>query len=51
MELFNYARRPTSEVTIGGIPLGENNPIRIQSMTTTSTQDTQACVEQIKRIA
>ncbi|KAA6322524.1 4-hydroxy-3-methylbut-2-en-1-yl diphosphate synthase (ferredoxin), partial [termite gut metagenome] len=51
MELFNYVRRQTSEVTIGGIPLGENNPIRIQSMTTTSTQDTQACVEQIKRIA
>ncbi|KAA6316178.1 4-hydroxy-3-methylbut-2-en-1-yl diphosphate synthase (ferredoxin), partial [termite gut metagenome] len=51
MELFNYSRRQTSTVNIGGVPLGENNPVRIQSMTTTSTQDTQACAEQIKRIA
>ncbi|KAA6331266.1 4-hydroxy-3-methylbut-2-en-1-yl diphosphate synthase (ferredoxin) [termite gut metagenome] len=49
--MFNYSRRPTSEVHIGAVPLGENNPIRLQSMTNTSTQDTVACVEQAKRIA
>ena len=50
MDLFNYSRRETSEVNIGAVPLGGSNPIRIQSMTNTSTQDTEACVEQAKRI-
>ena len=50
MDLFNYSRRETSEVNIGAVPLGGPNPIRIQSMTNTSTQDTEACVEQAKRI-
>ena len=50
MELFNYSRRETSEVNIGGTPMGGSNPIRIQSMTNTSTQDTDACVAQAKRI-
>ncbi len=50
MSLFNYSRRETSEVHIGGTPLGGANPIRVQSMTNTSTQDTEACVEQAKRI-
>lgn len=49
--LFNYSRRETSVVNIGGTPLGGNNPIRIQSMTNTATQDTDACVAQAKRIA
>lgn len=50
MDYFNYSRRETSEVNIGAVPLGGNNPVRIQSMTNTSTQDTEACVEQAKRI-
>ena len=50
MDLFNYSRRETSEVNIGAVPLGGSNPIRIQSMTNTSTQDTEASVEQAKRI-
>lgn len=50
MDLFNYSRRETSEVNIGATPLGGQNPIRIQSMTNTSTQDTEACVAQTKRI-
>ncbi len=49
-DLFNYSRRETSEVNIGAVPLGGLHPIRIQSMTNTSTQDTEACVEQAKRI-
>jgi len=48
--LFNYSRRKTSEVNIGATPLGADHPIRIQSMTNTSTQDTEACVAQAKRI-
>ena len=50
MDLFNYSRRETTEVNIGTTPMGGNNPIRIQSMTNTPTQDTEACVEQAKRI-
>lgn len=50
MDLFNYSRRETIEVNIGATPLGGSNPIRIQSMTNTATQDTEACVEQAKRI-
>ena len=43
-------RRITNEVMIGNLPLGGSNPIRVQSMTTASTLDTEACVSQIKRI-
>jgi len=50
MDLFNYSRRNSSEVMIGGTPLGGGNPIRVQSMTTTPTTDTEACVEQAERI-
>lgn len=50
IDLFNYYRRETSEVQVGGTPLGGKNPIRIQSMTNTVTMDTEACIEQAKRI-
>ncbi len=50
MDLFNYSRRKTHEVNVGNTPLGGSNPIRIQSMTNTNTRDTEACVEQSKRI-
>jgi (E)-4-hydroxy-3-methylbut-2-enyl-diphosphate synthase len=40
----------SNEVLIGSIPLGGNNPIRIQSMTNTDTLDTRASVEQCIRI-
>lgn len=50
MDIFNYSRRETSEVNIGATPMGGSNPIRIQSMTNTATQDTDACVAQAKRI-
>ena len=47
---FSYQRIPALEVAIGGIPLGGNNPIRIQSMTTTDTMDTMGTVEQTLRM-
>ena len=50
VDLFNYERRATHEVQIGATPMGGENPIRIQSMTNTPTRDTEACVEQAKRI-
>ncbi|GAP71871.1 GcpE protein [Candidatus Symbiothrix dinenymphae] len=43
-------RRTSSAVQIGNTPLGGNNPIRIQSMTNTSTMDTEASVQQCIRI-
>ena len=51
MELFDYHRRKTGVVHIGGTPLGGDFPIRVQSMTNTSTMDTDACVAQTLRIA
>src|ERR1035437_791451 len=48
--LFRYNRRITTPVRIGNTPLGGSNPIRIQSMTNTSTMDTQGGVAQSKRI-
>ena len=50
MDLFNYSRRQATEVKIGATPMGGAHPIRIQSMTNTVTLDTEACVEQAKRI-
>lgn len=48
--LTKYSRLKTREVFIGDVPLGGDNPIRIQSMTTTDTMDTIATVEQSIRI-
>ena len=48
--LSKYSRFLTKEVYIGDTPLGGNNPIRIQSMTTTNTMDTNATVEQTLRM-
>lgn len=50
MNYFNYKRRLSSETRIGNTPLGGNNPIRIQSMTNTNTNDTEASAEQVIRI-
>ncbi len=50
-DLFNYSRRPSSVVNIGNTPMGGDNPIRLQSMTTTPTCDTEASVAQARRIA
>lgn len=48
--LTKYSRYKTREVYIGDIPLGGNNPIRIQSMTTTDTMNTEATVAQTIRM-
>jgi (E)-4-hydroxy-3-methylbut-2-enyl-diphosphate synthase len=48
--LTEYSRFVTREVFIGDVPMGGNNPIRIQSMTTTDTMNTTATVEQSIRM-
>lgn len=50
MDYFNYSRRISSETQIGNTPIGGKNPIRIQSMTNTNTNDTEASIEQVVRI-
>lgn len=49
-DLFNRKRFETREVKIGITAIGGNNPIRVQSMTTTDTMDTDASVEQSIRM-
>ena len=45
-----YQRRKTIVARVGNIEIGGDNPIRIQSMTTVDTNDTEGCVAQAKRI-
>jgi len=45
-----YNRRKTISVRVGNTAIGGNNPIRLQSMTTTPTMDTDGCIEQAIRI-
>lgn len=49
-DLTRYQRQETSEVNIGGVPVGSEHPIRIQTMTDTNTTDTEATIEQIIRV-
>ena len=48
---LDYNRRATSEAHVGSITIGGSNPIRLQSMTNTSTLDTEASAEQCMRLA
>ncbi len=48
--LINYSRFKTAEVNIGGIALGGDFPVRVQSMTTTDTMDTIGSVAQSIRM-
>ncbi len=45
-----YQRRQSTEARVGGIGIGGQNPIRIQSMGTVDTNNTEGCVAQAKRI-
>ena len=51
MEADSGRRRRTHEVRVGNIGIGGQNPVRVQSMCTTSTMDTDGCVQQILAIA
>ena len=49
-DLFNYKRRAATVAHVGRLNIGGDNPVRVQSMTTTSTLDTEESVAQCKRI-
>ena len=51
MNPFNYKRRSSVSVNVGGIPMGSEWPVRIQSMTSTATDDIEASAAQCQRIA
>ena len=43
-------RRKTREINVGGLKIGGNNPVRVQSMTTPKTDDVDSVVKQIKEL-
>ena len=49
-DIFNYRRRTSTPVQVGPLVIGGGAPVRVQSMTTTDTNDTAACVAQAERI-
>ena len=48
--LTDYSRFKTREVKVGNVSIGGENPIRIQSMTTTNTMDTQDTIKESIRM-
>lgn len=48
---YRYTRRVTREVMVGQVGLGGSNPIRVQSMLTSDTRDTVACVKEALDLA
>ncbi len=48
---FHYTRRVTREVMVGNVGLGGGNPIRVQSMLTSDTRDTESCVKEALGLA
>ncbi len=48
--LIEYSRFRTREVKVGSLGIGGSNPIRVQSMTTTDTMNTEATVAQSIRM-
>jgi len=46
-DLLRYCRRPTREVMVGNVGIGGDHPIRVQSMITSDTRDTRACVAEV----
>ena len=49
--LFSYQRRRTREVQVGNVGIGGDNPIRVQSMITCDTMDTEASIAQTIELA
>lgn len=45
-DLYHYSRRRTRIVTVGNVAIGGDNPVRVQSMLTSDTRDTEACVQE-----
>jgi len=49
-DIFNYSRRNSDKVVIGKVLMGGDQPVRVQTMANTDTNDTMASVEQCIRI-
>ena len=50
-DLLSYSRRKTREVMVGHVGVGGGNPVRVQSMITSDTRDTPACVAEVLGLA
>jgi 1-hydroxy-2-methyl-2-(E)-butenyl 4-diphosphate synthase len=50
-DLLHYSRRATREVVVGNVGIGGGNPVRVQSMITSDTRDTPACVAEVLALA
>ncbi len=50
-DLLSYTRRRSREVMVGNVGIGGTNPIRVQSMITSDTRDTPACVAETLGLA
>lgn len=50
-DLLHYSRRESREVMVGNVGVGGGNPIRVQSMITSDTRDTPACVAEVLALA
>lgn len=50
-DLLAYQRRLTREVMVGNVGIGGGHPIRVQSMITSDTRDTPACVAEVLQLA
>jgi (E)-4-hydroxy-3-methylbut-2-enyl-diphosphate synthase len=50
-DLLAYNRRKTREVRVGNVGIGGGNPVRVQSMITSDTRDTPACVAEVLQLA
>ena len=48
---YNEIRRRTREISIGRVTIGGDNKLAIQSMTNTDTKNTEATLDQVKRLA
>src|SRR5216110_3078323 len=48
---LQYRRRKTREVKVGNVGIGNNNPVRVQSMITCDTMDTEASIQQTIELA
>ena len=46
-DLYSYRRRPSREVMVGSLGFGGSHPIRVQSMITSDTMETEACVREV----
>ena len=48
--MYKYHRKKTRKVIVGNIPIGGGNPISVQSMTTSKTEDLKSIIPEIERL-